>query len=1111
MPLFRRIEFSLILVFICAILIIGLASIAHVSNSSSNTVNKIAAIQSENALATTDAIFKQYQQESKIAAKNLAENKEIIQAFIEGNTDPLPIIAGQIVRSIGLHVNFITFVDREGYVIARVHSDKTGDSLISQQNIAQALDGQVATSIEFGTVIGLSTRTGVPIRSAQGEIIGAVTTGYALADPAFVKKTKDITGNEITVFIGDIRVNTTMVQDTHRAVGTKMDPLIARAVLEDKDIYVGQSEFLGDPYFEAYKPILDTAGHTVGAFATSIPMAQIKLLQQRAVMQALVIELALISLVVAVLLFYVRRKITGPLAYMAKKAAEVTRGNLEIDISLKSKNELGMLADALRVMVGKLNNYIRELRHRGDNLRAALRQAEKAEQAKMQFLANISHEIRTPLNAITGMVHLVQETDLTPKQKDYITKIQQSSTFLKQIINDILDFSKIKSGKMAIENINFELEKTIENSVGIISRQAHEKGLEFICRIAPETPCHLKGDPLRLSEIIINLARNAVKFTEKGQVTIDVQPVGRMAERVKLQFSVSDTGIGMTAEQQEHLFEAFVQADNSTTRKFGGTGLGLSICKSLVQLMGGTLEVTSAPGSGSTFIFSAWFDTIEDKNDTLKKTPNSLGEKRILVVDDNEAARNTFLEYLAAMQFRATAVSCGEKAILQAQEAERQEIPFDVIFVDQQMGGGIDGMETATRLKKSSYLADIPYVVLLMDSGGVDTGHSLPAYVDDMLVKPITQSMIYDSLVKLFAPGEIDRGSTNSPAEEKQYHLSGFKALLVEDNDINQQIAAELMESRGLQVDVAQNGREAVQIFTKSPAGTYQVILMDLQMPEMDGFTAARHIRAKDQNIPIIAMTARAMEDEKEKCFDAGMNDHLPKPIDVDNFFATLGKWLHFHPEGIRQALLELVPGIAGLNTKQGLHRVAGNRELYGELLLDFATEQKKLLVEIHQAIRDQDPARAEELNHTLKGLAGNIGATEVMPLIIDLENWLKRRPVEISVPPVLVELGKCLEAIAENIENTPQLREKNEEPIKVNTGYNAEKISCLLHLLQESDMEALEQFNLVKDVLQGQMKTVTFASLGHYIGRFEFLAAAEILEREFKGKTGDGNVPEQG
>ncbi|MEG3071242.1 MAG: ATP-binding protein [Candidatus Syntrophopropionicum ammoniitolerans] len=245
-----------------------------------------------------------------------------------------------------------------------------------------------------------------------------------------------------------------------------------------------------------------------------------------------------------------------------------------------------MLADALRVMVNKLNNYIRDLHYRGDNLRVALHQAEQAEQTKMQFLANISHEIRTPLNAITGMAYLALKTKLTPKQKDYITRIQQSSTFLKQIINDILDFSKIESGKMAIENINFELEKTIENSIGIISRQAHEKGLEFICRIAPETPYHLKGDPLRLAEIIINLARNAVKFTEQGQVAIDVQPVGQTTDRVKLQFSVSDTGIGMTAEQQEHLFEAFVQADCSTTRKFGGTGLGLPICKSLAQLMG---------------------------------------------------------------------------------------------------------------------------------------------------------------------------------------------------------------------------------------------------------------------------------------------------------------------------------------------------------------------------------------------------------------------------------------------------------------------------------------------------------------------------------------------
>ena len=360
-----------------------------------------------------------------------------------------------------------------------------------------------------------------------------------------------------------------------------------------------------------------------GCFATGVSVGALNDLRHRAMMHAISIEVIIVALVLTVLLFYVWRSITKPLTDMAECAANIAHGNLEVELKHRAQNELGTLADSLRAMVSKLKGYIGDLRQREDELLVALHKARQAEEAKSHFLANMSHEIRTPMNAIMGMAYLALKTDLTPQQRDYIHKIHQSSTSLKDLIDDILDFSKIEAGKMAIEKIEFQLEKLLAESTLFISRQAQEKGLEFVYRIAPEAPNFLLGDPLRLTEIITNLASNAVKFTEKGQVSINVQPVEETTGRVKLEFAVRDTGIGMTPEEQENLFVAFMQADTSTTRKYGGTGLGLAI-----QKAGGArghLEVISEKGFGSVFKFIAWFDIALKKQ--TPKHPPALGRE----------------------------------------------------------------------------------------------------------------------------------------------------------------------------------------------------------------------------------------------------------------------------------------------------------------------------------------------------------------------------------------------------------------------------------------------------------------------------------------------------
>lgn len=884
-----------------------------------------------------------------------------------------------------------------------------------------------------------------------------------------------------------------------RAIDTKMEPHISKVVLGERNIYIGDSDVLGAPHRVAYKPILNPHGNAIGAFAMGISIEQINALRQNAIRNAIILELALVLLVITALMYYVRRHIINPLSNMAETAAHISHGNLDVKIKHQSKNELGILADALKSMVKSLNGYIDNLRHKRDTLTIALHQAEQAEKTKTQFLANMSHEIRTPMNAIMGMAYLVGKTKLTPRQRDYVTKIHQSSETLLRLINDILDLSKIESGKMPIENIEFELENVIENSISFISRKAHEKGLEFICRISPQIPKHIQGDPLRLTEIIQNLTSNAVKFTDEGQVAVDIRPTEQAGNRLKLQFSVIDTGIGMNREQQKHLFEAFTQADSSTTRKYGGTGLGLAICKSLASLMGGTIEVVSEPGKGSTFTFTAWFNAVEGTGKIPKIMPYGMGEKRILVVDDNTSARDTFLEYLTAMKFSATATSSGENAVMLVKEADLKS-PYDAVFIDWHMNSGWDGIETAIRLRDVYHLEHMPFVVLLAASGDMDSDLNIPeGYIDDILVKPVTQSMIYDSLVKLFRPGyerPQDGQTTGKSQHEQHYDLSGLRVLLAEDNDINRQIAVELLENQGILVDTAINGHLATQIFENAPAKTYDLILMDLQMPIMDGIDATKRIRRTDKDIPIIAMTARTMADEKQDCLRAGMNDHIAKPIDVDILFTTLTRWLPVYYNGANDKSSEVDIVIEGVNTKQGLRRVAGNAGLYANLLLRFAEQQKGLTEGIRGAILNQDKMLAEQLNHTLKGLAGNIGATLAIPLIISMENWLKTTD-ESTPPPEFGEMANYLKGLAKNIEGSPELKKLIGTHENLNGAQGMRDLEGLLSLLKDSDMEALECFNDTKGALRSRMSTANFDNLEQLISNLEFLKAAALLERE--------------
>ena len=758
--------------------------------------------------------------------------------------------------------------------------------------------------------------------------------------------------------------------------------------------------------------------------------------------------------------------------------------------------------DAHGALVGNLGVIydISRQKEYESSLRDAMRLAEQSSVAKSQFLANMSHEIRTPMNAILGMLQLLRKTALDTRQRDYADKAVGAARSLLGLLNDILDFSKVEAGKMQLNPEPFQVEKLLSDLAVILSSNLGGKPVDLRFDVDPELPLELVGDAMRLKQILINLGGNAVKFTESGEVVIRWALLARTPERVRLSITVVDTGIGIAPENQARIFNAFTQAEANTTRRFGGTGLGLVISTRLIRLMGGELHLQSVLGQGSSFGFTLELNVVESAQTLLAAPDLAAPSTRVLLVDDNRTALASAARMLRALGWQVDEAASGEQALAWlADRRTRGEAPPDALFVDVDMPG-MDGWETLRLVEPLYGGGGLPLRIGVsrqngdaLQAGGV----AAQRLVDALAVRPLTSAMFVRALAQ--ARGGAALAAQQSAPLPGQ-RLSGMRLLVVEDNAINQQVAQELLRAEGALVELADNGASGVAAVQRADP-LFDAVLMDLQMPVMDGLSATRMLRADPRfaQLPVIAMTANAMQSDREECLAAGMNDHVGKPFDLNQLVHTLcthtrwatpagaARWL---PVDAESALVVRSPASdwpAGIAVDAALARMGGNRPLLQRAVQGFLAEAQRLPAQLAQAPLASDPAALQRALHAFKGLCGTLGVAALAECAAQAEPLLRAGAQAPAWPAAVAQLQAQLDHFVPLLAHVADRLQEAQTAAPASPAPGPDLLpqwQRLLTALRDADMEAM--------ALYAQLRQACDASLAEQLEPLD-LAMADL------------------